>query len=486
MRNRIQVPILIFAVLTLAYFLTATGNIEISDTYFSIQTAQSIVSTHSLSAEGCRKGYCYQSAKDGKFYSRYGLGLAFIFTPFILLAQVVSRFTGLPYLLTSHFLISFYNVFFGAGACVIMFYLAKLFNNSKRVSLAIALLLGLGTFCWRYSVWDFSEVTQLFFLLASIYCALKNSPKYLIIGGFCFCYLILLKAIYILYAPLFIIYIFLGKTTKVKDAFKRSGIFLSVILCGFGLLLLLNQSRFGNFLEFGYGLEANRFYLAGIKRNIPRLLYWLDKGVLVYNPLFILGALGYYKFFRLFRKEAVFFISIITLNLVLTASWHAWFGGWCWGPRFLVPVAPLWLLPSFLFYYKKGFTRIILISLIFISILIQGLSILQGNLEYLKVCNANNQEGLRKNMPAQIVGSMIMIKHKIVKNDNLYKLSEFGVDSGSIVDTSGSIRYSGFDLWYLNAARYFNRPALKFLPFIFLPFIVILLIRAFKISAEDQ
>jgi hypothetical protein len=293
-----------------------------------------------------------------------------------------------------------------------------------------------------------------------------------------------LKAIYILYAPLFIIYIFLGKTTKAKEAFKRSGIFLSVILCGFGFLLLLNQARFGNFLEFGYGLEANRFYLDGIKRNVPRLLYWLDKGVLIYNPLFILGALGYYKFFRLFRKEAVFFLSIITLNLVLTASWHAWFGGWCWGPRFLVPVAPLWLLPSFLFFYKKGIARVILISLIFISILIQGLSIIQGNLEYLKVCNANNQEGLRKNMPAQIIGSMIILKHKIIKKDSLYELSEFGVDSDSMVDTSGSIRYAGFDLWYLNATRYFNKPALKYLPLLFLPFIVILLIRAFKASAD--
>jgi len=484
MKNKTQIPIRIFSILALVYFLTATGNIEISDTYFSIQTAKTIVSAHSLSAEGCQKGYCYQSAKDGKLYSRYGLGLAFLFVPFILLAQAISWFSGLPQLLTANFLISFYNIFFGAGACVIMFYLVRFFGNSDRIAMLMSLLLGLGTFCWRYSVWDFSEITQLFFLLACIYCALKNSPKYLILGGFCFCCLLLLKAIYILYSPLMIIYIFLGKTARAKDAFKRAGMFLFVILCGFGFILLLNQARFGSFLEFGYGLEADKFYLSGIQRNIPRLLYWLDKGVLIYNPLFILGVLGYFKFYRSFRKETIFFLSIIALNLTVTASWHAWHGGWSWGPRFLVPLAPLWLLPCFFFFYKKGIIRIILISLIFVSLLIQGLSILQGNLEYLTVCNANNQEGLRKNMPAQIIGSMIMIKHKITKKDSLYKLSEFGVDSKSEVDTSGSIRYAGFDLWHLNAARYFNKPIMKFLPLFFLPIIALFLIRLFKVTGS--
>ncbi len=482
MQKKTQIAILIFSLLSLVYFLSATGNIEISDTYFSIQTAKSIISTGSLSAEGCQKGYCYQSAKDGKYYSRYGLGLAFLFIPFILLSQAISALSGFPQPLTANFLISFYNIFFGAGACVIMFYLARSFGNSDKISMFISLLLGLGTFCWRYSVWDFSEVTQMFFLLACIYCALKNSPNYLILGGFCFCCLLLLKALYILYGPIIILYIFLGKSTRLKDSFKRVGLFSCVILCGFGLILLLNQIRFGNFLEFGYGLEADKFYLLGIKHNTAKLIYWLDKGVLIYNPLFILGALGYYKFLRSFRKEAIFFLSLIALNLALTASWHAWHGGWSWGPRFLVPLAPFWLLPCCLFFYKKGLVRIALISLIFISLLIQGLSILQGNLEYLTVCNANNQEGLRKNMPAQIIGSMIILKHKIIKNDNLYKLSEFGVNSESEVDTSGSIRYAGFDLWYLNAARYFNKPILKFLPLLFLPFILLCLIRLFRLS----
>ena len=482
-QTKTKIGFLIFALFALIYFLSVRGNIEISDTYFSIQTAKAIVTNHALSAEGCQPGYCYQSQKDGKFYSRYGLGLAFIFTPYIIVAKTIALFTSLPENRLIDFLVSFYNIFFGAGACVVMFYLIKFFGNSDRDSVIMALLLGLGTFCWRYSAWDFSEVTQLFFLLLAIYCILKNSLKSLSLGGLSFACLLLVKTFYLIYLPLFILYILTNNRRNIKNAFTYAGLFTAIALAGFGLILFLNYVRFGEILEFGYGLEANNFYLSGIKQHSARLLYWLDKGILIYNPLFILGILGYYKFSRLFRKEAFFFFAIILINFLLTSAWYGWHGGWAWGPRYLAPFAPLWLLPCFVFFHKKGLIKTILIALIFISVLIQGLSILQGNLEYLSLCNANNQEGMRKGMPAQIVGSIIMLKHKIVRQDNLYALSEFGVDSASKVDTANFSYYRGFDLWYLNAGKYFNKPILKYLPLLFLPLIAACFIRLFKITA---
>lgn len=481
-RIETKIGLLIFALIGLVYFLSGRGNIEISDTYFSVQTAKAIVANHSLSAEGCRPGYCYKSQKDGKLYSRYGLGLAFIFTPYVILGKSIALLMNIPEDAMINFLISFYNIFFGAGACAVMFYLTRFFGNSKRDSLLMAFFLGLGTFCWRYSSWDFSEAGQMFFLLSAVYCALQNNPKSLGLGGVSFACLLLLKTLYIVYLPVFILYILIKNRQNAKDALLRLGVFILISLAGFSLILLLNYIRFGKILEFGYGLEANKFYLSGIKEHGARLLYWLDKGVFIYNPIFIPGILGYYQFFRMFKKEALFFASLIALNFILTSSWYGWHGGWSWGPRYLVPLAPLWLLPCFVFLPKKGAIRIALATLVFISALVQGLSILQGNLEYLTVCNANGKEGLAKGMPAQIVGSMIMLKHKIAKNDNLYKLSEFGIESDTKVDTSDFKYSKGLDLWYLKAARYFNKPALKFLPILFLPLIIFCLSRLLRIT----
>ena len=481
MRAQTKTALLIFTTLSLIYFFSARGGIEVSDTLFSVRTAEAIVNQHSLSLEECTPGYCYRSHKDGRFYSRYGLGLAFIFAPYVILGKAIASLSGLPQDRLINFLISFYNIFFGAGACVVMFYLARFFRNSRRVSLGLALLLGLGTFCWRYSAWDFSEVAQMFFLITAVYCALRNNLKLLALGGLSFSCLLLLKILYLAYLPVFVLYILVNNRRDLKTGLTRAGLFLFSALLGFWLTLIFNYARFGELLEFGYGAEAVNFYLSGIKEHAPRLLYWLDKGIFIYNPVFILGILGYYKLFRMFRREAVFFFSLILLNLMLTSSWYGWHGGWSWGPRYMVPFAPLWLLPCFVFFHRRGAARALVIALIGASCLIQGLSILQGNLEYLSLCNANEQEGLRKGMPAQIIGSAIMLKHKIAKNDTTYRLSEFGIDSATIVDTAHFGYYGGFDLWYMKASGYFNQPLLRYLPALLLPVIAACLIFLFRL-----
>ncbi len=448
-QSKIHLGVLIFALFTLVYFLSAKGNTEITDTSFSIQTAKTIISNHSLSVPSCRPGHCFKSQKDGKYYSRSGLGLAFLFVPYVLAGKIIALSTGLPENRLIDFFISFYNIFFGAGACVIMFYIAKFFKNSDRASLCLALLLGFATFCWRYSIWDFSEVTQMFFLLLSIYLVFKNTPKSLVLGGLSFGCLFLLKILYLNCLPIFILYIFARNKTSMKNALTQIAAFLFMALLGFCFILILNHLRFGKLFEFGYGLEANKFYLSGILQHAGKLLFWLDKGIFIYNPLFILGILGYYKLFKSFPKEAVFLLSIIALNFLLTCTWYGWHGNWSWGPRYLVPTAGLWLIPIFVFFHKKGIIRVLLILLVCLSVLIQLLSVLQGNLEYLSICNANNQEGIRKGMPAQIVGSLIILKHKIIKKDNIYVLSEFGVNSNSKVDTTEFGYKKGLDFWYL-------------------------------------
>ena len=152
LHKKTQIGLLIFAFFVLVYFLSAKGKLEISDTDSSLKTAKTIIANHSLSAEGCQETDCHRSPKDGRYYSKHGLGLPFLFIPYMLLGKAIALFTNLPENQTINFLISFYNIFFGAGACVIMFYMTRFFGTSDRISLIMALLLGLATFCWRYSI----------------------------------------------------------------------------------------------------------------------------------------------------------------------------------------------------------------------------------------------------------------------------------------------------------------------------------------------
>lgn len=453
MNKTTKTAILIFCLLGLAYLATAKGFIEISDTHFSILTARSIVEKGSPSIEEYAGGYCLESW-NGRYYSKYGIGLALIFVPYVITAKIISNIFHAPFGFTVDFLISFYNILFGAGTGLIFFYMLKnRFNVTLKVSAAMALILGLATMQWRYSIWTFSEVTQGFFLLLSIYFVLQNTKKGLIAASLSYALLILIGMINIVYAPLLLIYILANNRSSIKRALSSIAAFLSFIIIAVCLHLLFNYMRFHNIFEFGYGVEGGMFYLSGIKNNIPKLLYYLDKGIFIYNPVLILSAAGYFVFFRYFLREAALFLSIIILNLVTTSMWHMWYGGWCWGPRFLVPVLALWLLPLYIFISKKGITRYITAIFLLASITVQLLSVFAGNLEYHLICNANNREGLRKGMPANIIGSAILLKHKLSKNDNKYKLSEFGIDSGTTVDTYASECYRGMDFWYFYLGR---------------------------------
>jgi hypothetical protein len=84
---------------------------------------------------------------------------------------------------------------------------------------------------------------------------------------------------------------------------------------------------------------------------------------------------------------------------------------------------------------------------------VQILSVLAGNLEYHLICGANNKEGLQKGMPANIIGSAVLLKHKLLKNNNIYKLSKFDIASDTIVNTSGSACYRGLEFWYCYLGR---------------------------------
>jgi hypothetical protein len=57
MNKTTKSAILIFCLLCLIYLLTAKGFIEISDTYFSILTAKSLVEKGSLSIDEYRGGW---------------------------------------------------------------------------------------------------------------------------------------------------------------------------------------------------------------------------------------------------------------------------------------------------------------------------------------------------------------------------------------------------------------------------------------------
>lgn len=480
------IGILLFLLIGLAYFLTAKGHVEVSDTEFSIRTARAIVENGSLSiqASDSEKGYFYETA-DGKRYSKYGIGLAFLFIPYVIVAKLLSLFTNVSEHLVLGFIIAFYNILFGAGTCVVTFFMTRQFNASKAISASISMILGFATMCWRYSVWDFSEATQMFFLIFTVYLIIKNTHKSIFFSSLTLFCLLMIKVTNIVLIPVFLFYVLLNNSRDSRVFFKKIAL-LSIFPLFFGILILyLNFIRFGNPLETGYGKEASRFFLSGLG-NIGNLLFSMNKGIFIYNPILLLTTFGYIKFVKCYFKEAMLFLCVIFAYLIISSTWHSWGGGWSWGPRLLVPTLPFWLIPlCFLFSRGKKFV-IVLCFFIIPSVLIQTASVVIKTQEYHTIRYYMVDENIERKMPPDILGIFVLLKHKIFQNNNLYDLREFGVNTNQQIDTSKFETFRGLNLWYCHLARHYDRPLVKYIPILFLPFLFILFMKLLKACVEKE
>jgi len=74
-------------------------------------------------------------------------------------------------------------------------------------------------------------------------------------------------------------------------------------------------------------------------------LFGVEKGLFVYNPILLASLLAFPLLWRRWLAEAMVVLAVFALHALVYAGWHDWRGGVAWGPRFLVPLLPLLVLP---------------------------------------------------------------------------------------------------------------------------------------------
>lgn len=468
-----------------AYGITGKGFFSASDSVFSLRTAKALLERGSFAIEASEEenSYIFRASPE-RAYSKYGIGLAFLWLPVVACAKMIAKSIGFADMAVAGFLISFYNTAFGAGSCVLMAKMIRLWGGSHKAALSMALAFGFATLCWRYNVSEHAEATQMFFLFLAVYSVVKHSERSVWWGSFSLGVLILLKLVYVAYLPFVIGYAWVKARPSVHEQIKSIVHIMVFPVLAIVAVMCFNYLRFGNILESGYGKEIFAFYPEQLFRNSLTLLFSLDKGMFVYSPVLLLAMIGYTVLLKTKPHEAGFFICLIALNVSLSAMWHAVGGGWSWGPRFMVPFIPLWIIPLFVFSTgKRKFMNLLLIFVLAGSFVLQLLGILQNDHEYQTIRYAmvpRINGDFAKKMPPNLIGSYILLRHKLREGNNIYPLSEFGLPSQAIVDTTSSENYRGFNVWYVYLAEHFHNRSIKYAPFVMGLLLVVLFFGLWK------
>lgn len=384
----------LFAFFFAIYLLTMSGLGSVDVAQLRIEVAKSIVDRLDVVVPP-PPGFGI-TGKDGRDYSWFGIGSVILALPLF----VVGKVTGVN---PANMLMLLYP-FFGACTAVLLFLFSIALGYSRRASLAVSFIYGLGSMAWIYSKDTSDHGFEVFFVLLSFYgayrYAINKNNYFLCIIGFSagFSFLIRPTSILIL-PPLFILLVFYnirGSNIKkiVKASLFNTTAMLIMLLPFITLFCLYNYLRFGSALETGYGLMATRWgvkYFEGTSflTGLSGLLVSPWKGFFFYSPVAILFFFSIKAFFKRHRIPAISFLMLITFYILFYSKYLYWHGCNGWGPRFIFVITPFLILPIAEImdsesWRQNKYLRLLCYTLCGVSFLIQCAAVSVNSDKYIK------------------------------------------------------------------------------------------------------
>jgi hypothetical protein len=359
------------------YLFTYTPRINSSDGLAMFATAESLVRRGAVDIEQVRWLGLQQGTYglDGLLYSRKGIGVPLALLPLAGLGLIIPWFGMVGASLLFNPLVT------ALTAVLLLAYLQTL-GFSWKTGLIAALTFGLATLAWPYAKSLFSDPFSGLLLLAAAYSLLKfsrqgqasgdrddltsfseprfsiNELAYPFLAGLCLGWNVATRYAEVLFVPVFgllLLYYLNHRLSPPKLA--ASSLYFRVftrhfwlpllafsgpiLLTGLGLIAF-NLSRYGDPFNTGYLPEET---FGGILWDgaIGQLIS-PGRGLFLYSPILLLSLWGTIPFFRRFPAEAGVALTVIIIHLLLYGKWFMWHGGYAWGPRFMIPTLPFWVL----------------------------------------------------------------------------------------------------------------------------------------------
>ncbi len=397
------------------YFLSGAYFTKgISDGDVMAQTAVALARNHSVELPPNPGLPQIVAGKNNQYFSKYGLGQPLLAAALYKVGGYFARFT-MPQAdsnIIGHFFIMLLPVLATALTVWLVFLWGRALYNSIPVGLGLALLYGLGTAAWPYSRYFFSEplFTLCTFGAAYALWQAKHTPKisarsrycWLALSGLLLGYSLMTKISGLVLFPAYLFYLFtlldsqlslpdfrnfsfLTHSSKLKTQNFLS--FLAGLVPALLIILLHNYIRFGSPFNNGYDGEA---FSTPIWKGLTGLLFSPGKSIFVYSPVLLALPFAVTAFGGRFKFEAILIGMISLITLLYYSVWWAWEGGWCWGPRFLVPLLPFLVLPlGVLFQKSRVWTGILFMILLPLGIIVQMLGVAIDFNTYMSVVGNN-------------------------------------------------------------------------------------------------
>jgi hypothetical protein len=323
---------------------------------------------------------------DGQYYARTGLLQPLAMAPFYAAGRFVDSTLGPVFhdFPNAYAFLWFFNPFMAALAAVAIFALVLQARRSLKWAATIAALFTVASIAWPYSKIGMETTFMAAILIAVALAAwARRSPSVLSWGltGFATGAAVATKA----YSLIAVVPIAILLWPAFAALERREQVRLAIAVClpvvvWSGAVGFYNWSRFGDPTEFGYGSTP---WTKTAPLNVLGLLFSPGKGLLLYSPLIVLGALGLP---RMWREDRSLTLALLTFFLSLTflSGASIYWGDEVWGPRYIVPAAWTLLVPI-AWWAGTALRQKVVVGVACVAILVQVLGVATQYVHYTDV-----------------------------------------------------------------------------------------------------
>lgn len=390
-----HVAVWLFASFQFFYLLTSTGRVRTPDEYNTLYTTESLVLHGTTAVPQALALHNFYGRLDvhGQPRAAYPPGQALICAPWYAVGQyVIARLPGVPADdtdLVVAFTSCLSSATFAAVTLTFFFLLLVGIGIPLRSAWMATTIVGLATPIFAYSGWLFSEPLSAAIFVGVAWLLFVTGGHPISLRTAAYAGLVLGLATLIRPTGVVAIAVF-AVAILARDG--KPGLRAAFILCaasvvGVGILLIHNTLLFGGPFSFGYpaiaeGAKHLNSFETPLLTGLFGFLLSPGKSIFMFAPPIILALFGLRALWRRDRGLAAVAVLLPIAYMLFFAKYTQWEGGYCVGPRYLVPGLVLMCLglgPALA--ENRKHIKVLAVVLFALGALVQGLSLATSFME---------------------------------------------------------------------------------------------------------